>query len=691
MKLEAEGISPAEWQSYGDFLEFLAAELRKLRDLHLPAYINFKRHREIIQAAYEKVNTAHPQARLYSLWDRINVPHALSAYSPYKRDLDPNTFQDSLSRKPYADYWKRYKLDTPVSETLFCSADRVKLIDSMIMNQINLRRLESRKLVKTHFPLHRIWELERGLNLPPQLLDHTEGADERINLKSQWKQNSIYQPNHLIREYFGEKIGFYFLYLESYSIWICGLAVVGLLFLLVSVIQLDQIANFEAEEIYCFLTITWSSLFLEMWKRRQAKYGIKWGQTIATEAEILRPEFKGKLRRSPVDDNMFELYDHSGKQVMFKLLGFVISLLFTCLTIAAIAGILYERYIVRDSGGVMVHGYDLSGTLFGFLSAIQIEVFNRLFEYIAHRTTVWENYRIQGDFENSYVIKSFMYQMVNNYASIVYVAFFQSSLEGCYILEANGTKRSYSCMYDLRIQLATIYLTHSIWNVITLVQAEFNSARKKRENKVLEEQWRLSWQHDIHNPATLRMQIESEMERDSHQLKSMDVTFADYQELMIQYGYVTLFAVAFPLAPLLAFLNNVFELRVVRYRLLKLTRRPIPASARGIGSWLQVLDIMTTVSVLTNSALLCFTLNAFDDELAGVTVDPIELFGFMLVSVYILRKGLAWLIPDVPIRYELINKRHTVMVERHIKKYRPARKVLSIDSEWVDMSIVGSI
>lgn len=561
----------------------------------------------------------------------------------------------------------------------------------MIMNQLNLRRLEGRKLVKTYFPLHRIWEMERSLNLPPQLLDHTEGADERINLKSQWKQNTIFQPVNLIRTYFGEKIGFYFMYLESYSLWICGLAAIGILFLLVTVTNLDQVANFEAEEIYCFLTITWSSLFLEMWKRRQAKYGIKWGQTFAAEAEIVRPEFQGKLRRSPVDDDMFELYDHSGKQVLFKLLGFVISLLFACLTIAAIAGILYERYRVRDSGGVMVAGYDLSGTLFGFLSAIQIEVFNRLFEYIAHRTTVWENHRTQRDFENSYVIKSFMYQMVNNYASIAYVAFFQSTLEGCYILEADGSKRSYSCMYDLRVQLATIYLTHSVWNVMTLLQAEVSSARKKRESRKLEEEWRQSWQHDIHNPATLRMQIEHEFERESYQLKNLDRTFVDYQELMIQYGYVTLFAVAFPLAPLLAFLNNVFELRVARYRLLKLTRRPIPASAQGIGSWLHVLDTMTTVSVLTNSALLCFTLNAFDDQLAGVTVDPIELFGFMLVSVYILRKGLAWLIPDVPTRYELINKRHTVLVERHIKKYRPARKILCIDSEWVDMSIVGAV
>ena len=572
---------------------------------------------------------------------------------------------------------------------MFCSSDRVKLLDSMVLSQINLRRLEKYKLVKTHFPLHRIWEIERSLNLPPQLL-HSEGTDERINLKSQWKETFLIQPTNLIREYFGEKVGFYFLYLESYSLWIGGLSLMGLIFMLISITNLDHIISFEVEEIYCFLTIAWSSCFLEMWKRRQAKYSIRWGQTLADEVEVQRPEYTGKLRRSPVDDDMFELYDDSRRRTAVKLLGLATALLCTGFTILTIMVILYGRYRVRDAGGLMLYGYDTSSTIFGFLNAIQIEIYNRLFDYIAEKTTEWENHRLQGDFESSYVIKSFMYQMVNNYASIVYVAFFQPWSEGCFILTADGTKKTYSCMYDLRVQLATIYVTHTVWNVITLMQSKWKSLRRKREMKKQEEDWRQAWQMDIHNPVALRMQIERELDREAYQLKNMDGTFADYQELMIQYGFVTLFAVAFPLAPLMAFFSNAFELRVDRYKLLTISRRPVPAGARGIGSWLNVLDIMTTMSVLTNSALLCFTLSVFDDELAGVSVDPMELFGFMVISVYILRKGLSWLIPDVPTRYELIKKRHVVMVERHIKKYRPTRKVLNIDSEWVDMSIVGA-
>jgi len=35
---------------------------------------------------------------------------------------------------------------------------------------------------------------------------------------------------------------------------------------------------------------------------------------------------------------------------------------------------------------------------------------------------------------------------------------------------------------------------------------------------------------------------------------------------VIQYGFVTLFVSAFPLAPLLALINNVFEIRLDAYK-----------------------------------------------------------------------------------------------------------------------------
>ena len=51
--------------------------------------------------------------------------------------------------------------------------------------------------------------------------------------------------------------------------------------------------------------------------------------------------------------------------------------------------------------------------------------------------------------------------------------------------------------------------------------------------------------------------------------------FYEYLEMVIQYGFITIFVCAFPLAPLFALLNNVCELRLDAKKILELHRRPI--------------------------------------------------------------------------------------------------------------------
>ncbi len=52
---------------------------------------------------------------------------------------------------------------------------------------------------------------------------------------------------------------------------------------------------------------------------------------------------------------------------------------------------------------------------------------------------------------------------------------------------------------------------------------------------------------------------------------------------VIQYGFITLFVVAFPLGPLFAFLNNILEIRIDAFKILTQFRRPLPKKARDIG------------------------------------------------------------------------------------------------------------
>lgn len=69
---------------------------------------------------------------------------------------------------------------------------------------------------------------------------------------------------------------------------------------------------------------------------------------------------------------------------------------------------------------------------------------------------------------------------------------------------------------------------------------------------------------------------------------------------MLQYGFVTIFVAAFPLAPFFALLNNVFEMRLDGQKLLTFYRRPVTQRVRDIGVWYRILDSIGKLSVVTN-------------------------------------------------------------------------------------------
>lgn len=53
---------------------------------------------------------------------------------------------------------------------------------------------------------------------------------------------------------------------------------------------------------------------------------------------------------------------------------------------------------------------------------------------------------------------------------------------------------------------------------------------------------------------------------------------------VIQYGFVTIFVAAFPLAPLFALVNNVIEVRLDAYKFVTQLRRPVALKASDIGN-----------------------------------------------------------------------------------------------------------
>jgi hypothetical protein len=72
---------------------------------------------------------------------------------------------------------------------------------------------------------------------------------------------------------------------------------------------------------------------------------------------------------------------------------------------------------------------------------------------------------------------------------------------------------------------------------------------------------------------------------------------------VIQFGFVTLFVASFPLAPVLALVNNLFEIRVDAWKITTQFRRMVPEKAQDIGAWQPILQGVAILAVATNVSL----------------------------------------------------------------------------------------
>ena len=75
---------------------------------------------------------------------------------------------------------------------------------------------------------------------------------------------------------------------------------------------------------------------------------------------------------------------------------------------------------------------------------------------------------------------------------------------------------------------------------------------------------------------------------------------------MIQFGFVTIFVAAFPLAPLCALINNIIEIRLDAYKFVTQWRRPVGERANDIGVWYGILRGIVFIAVLMNVSAKTF-------------------------------------------------------------------------------------
>uniref|UniRef100_A0A8D2Q5J7 Anoctamin n=1 Tax=Varanus komodoensis TaxID=61221 RepID=A0A8D2Q5J7_VARKO len=504
------------------------------------------------------------------------------------------------------------------------------------VKKFGINKLLDSGIYKAAFPLHdsRFNYQSEDPNCP----------NERYLLYREWahpKNILKLQPLDLVRKYYGEKIGIYFAWLGFYTQMLVLAAVVGLGCFLYGYFTKDNCTwsqevcdpniggkiimcpQCDRECTYWNLTITcesskklcifdsfgtlvfavfmgiWVTLFLEFWKRRQAELEYEWDTVeFLEQEEQVRAEYEAKCHHVVVNEITQNKSVVLGFQILL-IIASVIGIIVYRLSVFLVFSAKLPRHI---NGTEAIKKYltpqTATSVSASVISFIIIMILNMIYEKVAIMITDFELPRTQTDYENSLTMKMFLFQFVNYYSSCFYIAFFKGKFVGypgdpVYWLGKyrNEECDPGGCLLELTTQLTIIMGGKAIWNNIQEVLFPWlknllgRCCAAKSSEKIVPR-----WEQDYHLQPIGKLGL-----------------FYEYLEMVIQFGFVTLFVASFPLAPLLALINNLLEIRVDAWKITTQFRRMVPRKAQDIGAWQPIMQGIAILAVVTNAMIIAFT------------------------------------------------------------------------------------
>ena len=393
-----------------------------------------------------------------------------------------------------------------------------------------------------------------------------------------------------IRNYFGESISYYFLWLDYYTRWLLFPSVLGVMifisyFLWNKIPLISIFSNSIKMDYYDFLLILnctlltlWMTLFIKTWIQKEKIYNYIWGINEKQKETKINENFIPNSREKLI----FGYYVPTEKEPFHTLKRFVSYSVLLGMIIFVII-IIYSLFRLKSRlvNGNIWHDYKISFYI-ACLNGIQIKLMNYIYYYIAEYLNEWENHFSMTEKNNSFAKKLILFDFVNSYSSLFYIAFIKPYNEGCI---------NNNCLKELETQMYSIFLVYLcvfFGELIYLYMIYFYQKEKV---------------------GSLITDEKIEIQGLEHQIMSspLDTLNVEYNDIINQFGYACLFSIAAPLTPLIIFLLALIYRLTNYYKFINLKRVEILDESKGIYFYKTIIKVFLFLGVIVNVAIFLFS------------------------------------------------------------------------------------
>uniref|UniRef100_A0A8C7FBN5 Anoctamin n=1 Tax=Oncorhynchus kisutch TaxID=8019 RepID=A0A8C7FBN5_ONCKI len=551
---------------------------------------------------------------------------------------------------------------------LFDLSDRDSFFDSKTRASIVFEVLKRTKCTKAKYSMGFTSLLGSGVYTDAYPLhdgdldgENVEPNDRKL-LYEEWASYSVfykYQPIGLVRKYFGEKIGLYFAWLGLYTQMLIPASLVGVIVFLYGCATVDD--NIPSMEIchpknnitmcplcdracsywklkeacgtarashlfdnpatvfFSIFMALWAAMFMEHWKRRQMRLNYEWDLTGFEEEEeelkdhpraeyelrVMQKSLKKEHKTQKTEKEKLTCKD----RLPAYMTNVVMMLLMIGVTFAIVFGVILYRISTKTALHMSNNPTTRSNvrltvkTTAAIINLVVILILDEVYGAVARWLTVLEVPKTDKSFEERLIFKTFILKFVNAFTPIIYIAFFRGRLVGrpgsyLYVFESYRMEECAhgGCLMELCIQLSITMLGKQL---IQNNLFEIGIPKLKKLIRYIKSK-RRSFQEEEREKKLQRYETD-------HFLEPFAGLTPEYMEMIIQFGFVTLFVASFPLAPLFALLNNIIEIRLDAKKFVAELRRPVAARAKDIGIWYNLLRAVAKVAVIINAFVISFT------------------------------------------------------------------------------------